>query len=129
VLAAQLAHCRGDDHARRVADDDAAGLGRGPGLRRGLGRRTQQRLGPRQEHLTRLGQPGALRCAVEKADAELVFQAANLPTQRRLRNTQRAGRAAEVPVLGHHNEVPDQSQVKVHHLRCRVGHALIVAGR
>jgi hypothetical protein len=55
-----------------------------------------------------------------------VLQAANLPTQRRLRNAQRGGRAAEVLVLGDHNEVADQSQVEVNHRRCRVSHALIV---
>ena len=53
------------------------------------------------------GPSGALRRAVQQPDAELVFQAANLPTQRRLRNAQRGGRAAEVPMLGHHDEVPD----------------------
>jgi hypothetical protein len=43
----------------------------------------------------------------------LLLQSANLPTQRRLRDPQGRGSAAEVPVVGHHDEVPHQPQVEV----------------
>jgi hypothetical protein len=38
---------------------------------------------------------------------------ANLPAQRRLRHPQCDGGAAEVPVVGHHDEVAHQPQVEV----------------
>jgi hypothetical protein len=57
--------------------------------------------------------------------AELVFQLADLPAQRRLRDTQRGGGAAEVAMVGHRNEVPHQPQVKVDRSRCVV-HTRIV---
>ncbi len=65
MLTAQLAHRRGHDQAGGIADGDAAGLGGGPGLRRGLGGRAQQRFGSRQEHLAGVGELGALRRAVQ----------------------------------------------------------------
>ena len=108
VLVPQLAQGRGDDQARGVADGDPAGLGGGPGRGRGLGGRAQQRPGAGQEHLARLGEPGALRGAVEQAGAELLFEAADLSAQRRLGDAQVGGGAAEVPVLGDGDEVPHQ---------------------
>jgi hypothetical protein len=93
---------------------------------RGLGGRAQQRLGPGQEDRARLGQPGTLRRAIQQSDAQLLLEAANLPAQRRLRDAQRRGRAAEVAVLGHHDEVSDEPQVEINHRRYRVGHAWIV---
>ena len=126
VLAAQLAHRRGDDQARRVADRDAARLGGGPGLRGGSGGRAQQGLGPRQEDLAGFGEPRALRRAIQQPDTQLLLQAPDLSAQRRLRDLQGGGRATEVLVFGHDDEVPDQSQVEVYHRRCRVGHAVSV---
>ena len=78
------------------------------GLRCGLRRRAQQRLRARQEHVAGLGQPGALRRAVQQAHAQLLLQAPDLPAQRRLRDAQSGGCATEMSVLGHHDEVPDQ---------------------
>ena len=123
MLAAQLANRRGDDQARCIADRDAARLGGGLGLRRGLSGRAQQRFGSRQEHFAGLCEPGALRGAIQQPDAELLLEAPDLPAQRRLRDPQRRRGATEVPVFGHHHEVPDQSQVQVECRRCRFGHA------
>ena len=66
--------------------------------------RAEQRPGPRQEHLARLGEPGALRGAVEQPGAELLLEAADLTAQRRLRDQQDGGGAAEVPLLGDNGE-------------------------
>ena len=89
------------------------GLGRRPGGGRGLGGRAQQCLRARQEDLAGLGEPGALRGAVEQLRAELLLELADLPAQRRLRDAQLGGGAAEVPVLGDGGEVPHQPQVQV----------------
>ena len=66
-----------------------------------------------------------MRGAVQQAGAELLFQAADLPAQRRLGDKQGGGGAAEVPVLGDDGEVPDQPQVEIR--RRRVGHASMVS--
>ena len=90
-----------------------ARLGGRPGGGRGLGGRAEQRLRAGQEDLAGLGEPGALRGAVEQAGAELLLEAADLPAQRRLRDAQLGGGAAEVPVLGDGGEVAHQPQVQV----------------
>lgn len=59
--------------------------------------------------LAGLGQQGALWRAVEQADAEPILQALDLTAQRRLSQVQLGGGPAEVQVLGHDGEVPDQS--------------------
>jgi hypothetical protein len=123
MLVAQVTHGRGDDKARRVADGDPAGLGGGPGRGRGLGGRAQQRPGAGQEDLARLGEPGTLRGPVEQAGAELGFEVADLPAQRRLRHAQGGGGPAEMAVLGDGGEVPHQAQLEVYRRR-RVGHAI-----
>ena len=66
-----------------------------------------------QEDLPGLGEPGALRGAVQQAGAQLLLEAADLPAQRRLGEVQGGGGAAEVPVLGDDGEVPHQPQVEV----------------
>ena len=96
-----------------VADGDAVGLCGGTGGGRGLGGGSQQRLGPRQEDLPGLGQPGALRSAVEQARAELLLEAANLTAQGRLGDVECLGGAAEMPVLGDGRELPHQPQIEV----------------
>ena len=45
--------------------------------------------------------------------AELLLELADLPAQRRLRDAQLGGGAAEVPMLGDGGEVPHQPQVQV----------------
>ena len=74
-----------------------------------------------------LGQPGALRGAVEQAGAELLLQAADLAAQRRLRDEQVGGGAAEVAVRGDDGEVPDQAQVEVGRRRAGPGRAARLA--
>ena len=113
VPVAQFPHGGGDDQARGVADGDPAGLRGGAGARRGLGCRAQQRPGEREKHLPGLGQPAALRGAVEQPGPQLLLEAADLPAQRRLGEMQSGGGAAEVPVLGDDREVAHQPQIKV----------------
>jgi hypothetical protein len=48
---------------------------------RGLSGRAQQRLGSGQEDVPGLGEPAALRGAVDQAGAQLLFQAADLAAQ------------------------------------------------
>jgi hypothetical protein len=98
MLVPQLAHGRGDDEADRVADGDPAGLGGRPGARGGLGGCPQQRLGLRQEDLAGLGEPAALRGAVQQPGAQLLFEVPDLPAQGRLGNAESFGGAAEVPI-------------------------------
>ena len=57
--------------------------------------------------------PAALRGPVQQAGAELLFEMADLPAQRRLGDEQGGGGTAEVPVLGDDREVPHQPQVEV----------------
>ena len=59
----------------------------------------------------------ALRGTVQQAGAELLFEMADLPAQRRLGEMQGGGGAAEVPVIGDDREVPHQPQVEVHSRR------------
>ena len=58
-------------------------------------------------------QPAALRGAIQQPGAQLLFQVADLAAQRRLRDTEGFGGAAEVPVFGDHGEVPHQPQVQI----------------
>jgi hypothetical protein len=88
-------------------------LGGGPGARRGLGRGAQHGRSEREEDFPGLGEPAALRAAVEQAGAQLLFEAADLPAQRRLGDVQGGGGAAEVPVPGDDGEGPHQAQVEV----------------
>ena len=113
VPVTQLAHGRGDDQAAGEPDRDPAGLGGGPGPRRGLDGGPQQCLGRRQEDLPGLGELAALRGPVQQARAELLLQALDLPAQRRLGEVQRGGGAAEVPVFGDDGEVAHQPQVEI----------------
>lgn len=48
---------------------------------------------------------------VKQGHAKLLFEAADLVTQRRLGDVQPLGGAAEVKLLGNRNEVLDQPQV------------------
>ena len=80
----------------------------------------------RQEDLPGLGELRAVRGAVQQADAELLFQTADLPAQRRLGDEQGGGGTAEVPVVGDDGEVPHQPQVKVGGRRC-VRHAYMIS--
>jgi len=70
-----------------------------------------------------------LRRAVKQAHAYQLLQTTDLPAQRRLRDAQRRRGPTEVAMLGHRNEVPDQSQVEAYLLRCRISHALTTARR
>jgi hypothetical protein len=70
---------------------------------------------------------GALGGAVEQADAQLLFEAVDLPAQGRLGGVEGGGGTAEVPVLGDDGEAVHQSQVEVHRRRWRVGHTRSVA--
>ena len=55
----------------------------------------------------------ALRGAVQQPGAQLLFEVADLPAQRRLRDAKGLGGPAEVPVLGDDGEVPHQPQVQI----------------
>ncbi len=74
-----------------------------------------------QEDLPGLGEPAALRRAVQQAGAHLTFEAADLPAQGRLGDAEGGGGAAEVPVLGDGGEVAHQPQVQVRWRRLRHG--------
>ncbi len=111
--AAQVAHRRGEREVADVADDDPRGPRGGPGGRRGLGGGTQQGRRERQEHLSGLGEPGALRGAVEQPGPHLLFEAADLPAQRGLGEVQVRGGPAEVPVPGDDGERAHQPQIEV----------------
>lgn len=87
----------------------------------------QQRLGPGQEDLPGLGEPAALRGAVEEPGAQLLLQAADLPAQRRLIDVEDLGGTAEVQVLGDDGEVPHQPQIEVRRRLRRVGHTRMVS--
>lgn len=86
MAAAQFPDGGGDDQPAGIADREAPRLGDGAGLGDRRGRRPEQRMGLRQEHLTGLGEPASLRSAVQEASAELLFQSVDLATQRRLRD-------------------------------------------
>ena len=79
----------------------------------GSGRLTAAAPGQRQEDLAGLGEPAALRGAVQQPGAQLLFQVADLAAQRRLRDAEGFGGAAEVPVFGDDGEVPHQPQVQI----------------
>jgi hypothetical protein len=113
VPAAQLPHGRGDDQVPDVPHGERAGRSRGACGERRLVGGVQQIVGPRQENPARVGEPAALRGAVEQPRAQLVLQPLDLPAQRRLREVQRGRGPAEVQLLGHDREVPHQAQVEV----------------
>ncbi len=73
MLAAQVAHGRGDDEVGSEPDGDQARPGGRAGSGRSLGGRSQQSLSARQKDLPGLGEPCALRGAVEQAGPELLF--------------------------------------------------------
>lgn len=127
VPLAQLTYHRGDDEAARETDGDPAGLGDGAGVGRGLFGETQQGLRPGQEGRSGLGEPAALRVTVQQSYAQALFEATDLPAQRRLRDMESGGRPPVVEVFGDDGEVPHQTQVQVSRRGGRVGHAPMVA--
>ena len=85
-------------------------------------------LAARQEDLAGFGEPAALRSAVQQAGTQLLFQTADLSAQRRLRDPQCGSGAAEVPVIGHHGEVPHQPEVEVDGHEGVIHARIVIAG-
>jgi hypothetical protein len=67
--------------------------------------------------------------AQEQWRAELVLELADLVAQRRLRDVQARGRAAEVELLGDGEEVAQQARLEVDRRRLSVGDDWVLDGR
>src|SRR5262245_47398115 len=65
----------------------------------------QDLAGMRQKSRARDRQRHAFALALEQSDAKLVFELADAPAQRRLRNVQRLGCTRDVARIGHGHEV------------------------
>jgi hypothetical protein len=105
----------GDRDARPEADHQPLAAARGHGhpaadrVRGG-----QQRAGVGQQLPAGVGQRHAVAVPGQQRGAEILFQRADLPTERRLRDVQLIGGAAEVQLTGDGDEVPQLAQVQIH---------------
>jgi len=87
-----------------------ARLRRAAGRGRSLVDRIQDLAGPIEKHLPCWQKLHSARGAGKERRAEFVFQAANVPTDRRLSDAQAAGSPAHVLFLGHRHEVTNLRQ-------------------
>ena len=88
----------------------------------------QQRTGIGQQLPARVGQRHAVAVPGEQRGAEILLERADLPAERRLRDMQLIGGAAEVQLVGHGGEVTQFAQVQIHRAS-RSGDAFRVSPR
>ena len=111
-LADGARHQRMERRRGGEAHGDAAGLAarRAAGPCRGAIDRGQHRLGIGQEGAAGVGQRDAARMADEQRRLDLLLQRLDLLRQRRLLHVQLLGRARDVALVGHGDEVAEMAQ-------------------
>ena len=99
--------------AGAVAEDDAAALARGEALHGApqIVGRVEQAGSALEQEPPGVGQRDLVRRAPQQLDAELALEQAHLPAQRRLGDVQALGRAREVALGRHGDEVAQPAQL------------------